>query len=196
MLQKLFFTCCFCVLFGSAFGQKETYVKVSTGRVFFSEFKGYAVSADLSKNLLKLPITAVNKLLVGGELLHEQGRQVPEDNYQQTIKFSSTQLWAKVAYYPFDGFFKGFNIQVGPSLGYAYRSTITPQHKYNPQTQQYSTIYITSSHNRQMIGYRVSWGMEFKINSRFLTGFRMDFADSEDNGEISTLLGLKFGMRL
>lgn len=196
MFKGLFLALCFLFSFGKAFGQRETYAKISFGRAFFSEFRGYAISVDISKNLLKSPITAANKLLLGGELLHEYGRSLPQDTYDQTIKFSSTQLWAKMAYYPFGGFFRGFNIQAGPSLGYAYHSFITPQHYYNAQTQQHLFTYATSSRNKQTLGYRVSWGVEFNVGSRFITGFRMDFADSEDNAEISTLLGLKLGIKL
>lgn len=166
------------------------------------DFFGYSVLIDASKNVLKRSSFALDKLLVGGELIFENGAQDPivhnptidEFFFTTFYQVSSTILWPKISYYPFGKILNGFNIQVGPTLGYTYfsteeRSSVTV---VGGEGTRYTNL---SYQNGVRYGYRVSAGLEFNVSKKVLTGVRFDWSNNNE-GEINTLLGLKVGLNL
>ena len=183
---------------------KDWYIKLSGGRVSFGtgDFLGYSFSFEASKNIIKTPKIALAKLLIGGEIIFENGVKNPviqnptiEEFLSKTFRHtSSTILWTKISYYPFKKIINGFNIQVGPTIGHSYRSTESMASRVvGPSgSVRLSTL---SFDNGFTYGYRISTGFEFNINKRILSGLRLDFSNNND-GEINTLAGLKLGIRL
>ncbi len=184
---------------------KNVYLNFSGGRVSFGsgDFLGYSFSFEACQNIMKKSSFAVDKLLLGGELIFETGVKNPIIENPTLDQFfgrsfqhvSSTILWPKISYYPFRKIINGFNIQVGPTIGYSYRSQESRASRIvdilGNSTRQ-STLYFD---NGFIVGYRVSTGIEFNLTKKLLTGFRIDFSNNTE-GEINTLTGLKFGIKL
>ncbi len=185
--------------------RKDDYLKFSGGRVSYGsgDFLGYGFSFDAGKNIIKTSSFALDKLLIGGEFIFENGVKNPVIENPTLDEFlsktfyhvSSTILWPKASYYPFKKIVKGFNIQLGPTIGYSYRSTeIQARRTVNALGQ--STRTSTLSFNNGVIyGYRISTGLEFFINKKIITGLRLDFSNNNE-AEINTFAGLKIGIRL
>jgi hypothetical protein len=126
---------------------KDWYLKVSGGSVSFGTgvfSDGYGIGIDVSKNIVKQPKPGLGRLLLGGELLFEQGVNSPkmgvltEEEGSPFFSFyqvSSSTLWPKVSYHPFHKGFSGFTLQVGPTIGYTFKELIqippTPYGKSN-----------------------------------------------------------------
>ena len=193
------------VTFSQTNSNKDIYLKLSGGQVSFGsgDFLGYSFSFDASKNLIKRPSFALDKLLVGGELFFENGVKNPiiqnptlGEFFSKTFQHvSSTVLWTKVSYYPFKKIIKGFNIQVGPTVGYSYRSTEERARRTVDilgQATRLSTLYFN---NNFTYGYRISTGIEFNVTKKLLTGFRLDFSNNNE-AEINTLAAIKIGVKL
>ena len=193
------------VTFSQTNSNKNIYLKLSAGQVFFGtgDFLGYSFSFDASKNLIKKSSFGLDKLLIGGELLFENGVKNPiiqnptqEEFFSKTFQHvSSTVLWTKFSYYPFKKIISGFNIQVGPTIGYSYRSTEAEASRaVNAlgQSTRLSTLYFN---NGFTYGYRISTGIEFNITKKLLTGFRLDFSNNNE-AEINTLAAIKIGFQL
>lgn len=208
-MKKTLLTTIFSLLLIVTFSQtnsnKNIYLKLSAGQVFFGtgDFLGYSFSFDASKNLIKKSSFGLDKLLIGGELLFENGVKNPiiqnlaqEEFFSKTFQHvSSTVLWTKVSYYPFKKIISGFNIQVGPTIGYSYRSTeARASRAVNAlgQSTRLSTLYFN---NGFTYGYRISTGIEFNITKKLLTGFRLDFSNNNE-AEINTLAAIKIGVQL
>lgn len=193
------------VTFGQGSPEKDLYLKLSGGRVNFGtgDILGYSFSFDASKNILKKSSFALDKLLVGAELIFENGVKNPkivnplqQEFFSKTFQHvSSSILWPKVSYYPFRKIVSGFNIQVGPTVGYSYRSSEQRAQRTVDVLGQSSRLSTLVFDNGFVYGYRISTGMEFKISKKILAGFRLDFSNNNE-AEINTLAGLKVGMVL
>lgn len=141
--------------------------------------------------------------MLGAELLFENGVKNPVVQNPTIGEFFSTsfqhvstsQLWIKGIYYPFGKIVKGFNIQVGPTLGYSYRSNearATRVVDVIGNSVRESTLKFD---NGFTIGYRISTGIQFDLNRKLQAGFRLDFSNNNE-GEINTLAGLSLGLKL
>ncbi len=193
------------VTFSQSNLKKDSYLKLSSGRVSFGtgDFLGYSFSLDLSKSVLNSPKFALDKLLIGGELIFENGVKNPivqnptqEEFLNKSFQHvSSSILWTKISYYPFRKIIKGFNIQAGPAIGYSYRSTEARASRVIDVLGQSTRLSTLSFDNGFIYGYRLSTGIEIPVYKRFLTGFRLDFSNN-NKAEINTLAGLKVGFRL
>src|SRR5436853_99474 len=80
---------------------------------------------------------------------------------------SNAILWTKASYYPFKKIVRGFNIQLGPTVGYSYRSkesmvSLIVDASGNSIRQSY-----LSFDNGFTVGYRISTSIEFEITKRF-----------------------------
>ena len=183
----------------------DTYLKFSGGRVAFgtSDYFGYSLAFDLSKSIVRKPAWGLDKLLLGGELIFENGAKNPiiqhatiEQYLSKTFyQTSNVTLWTKASYYPLKKVVKGFNIQLGPTVGYSYRSreaaiNISVDASGNATRQSYLAF-----DNSFTVGYRISTGIEFDITKKIQTGIRLDWSNN-NKGEINTLMGLKAGVRL
>jgi hypothetical protein len=188
--------------FSQTENKKYTTLKFSGGRVAFGtgDFLGYSFAFDLSKNVINKSNWGLSKLLIGGEFIFENGVKNPviqnptfEEFISKSFRHTSNAIiWTKASYYPFKKIVKGFNIQVGPTFGYSYRST-------EPQARRVVDAFgnsvrqsILSFDNGFILGYRISTGIEFDISKKIMTGFRLDFSNNTE-GEINTLAGLKVG---
>ena len=182
---------------------KDKFLKLSGGQVSFGtgDILGYSFSFELSKNILKKPLIGINKLLIGGEIIFENGIKNPVIQNPTVVEFfnktfyhtSSTILWTNASYYPFKKFVHGFNIQIGPTIGYSYRSRENQASRIVDalgNTIRQSTLTFD---NGFVIGYRISTGFEFKVYKNIQSGFRLDFSNN-NKAEINTLAGLKLGM--
>src|SRR5436190_1351424 len=83
--------------------------------------------------------------------------------FQSFSQVSNAVLWTKASYYPLKKIVRGFNIQLGPSVGYSYRSkeaagNVTIDASGNATRQSY-----LSFDNGFTVGYRISTGIEFDI---------------------------------
>lgn len=163
---------------------------------------GYGIGIDVSKNIAKVPTAGMGKLLVGGELLFEQAASSPkmgsitDADFPQTgfSQVSASTLWPKVSYHPFQKTFIGFNVQVGPTLGYTYSSHENwASYVSTPGGEYFRSGTIAYDHGFR-VGYRISSGYEFAIGKQWMAGARIDFSNT-NKGEINTLLGLKAGVR-
>ena len=191
--------------FSQTNSNKDIYLKLSGGQVSFGtgDFLGYSFSLDASKNVIKRPSFALDKLLVGGELIFENGVKNPiiqnptqEEFFSKTFQHvSSTVLWTKVSYYPFKKIIRGFNIQVGPTVGYSYRSTEARARRSVDISGQSTRLSTLNFNNDFTYGYRISTGIEFNIAKKLLTGFRLDFSNNNE-AEINTLAAIKIGVKL
>ena len=181
------------------------YLKLSGGQVSFGsgDFLGYSFSFEVSKNVLKKPLMGINKLLIGGEFIFENGIKNPVIQNPTVVEFfnktfyhtSSTILWTKASYYPFKKFVQGFNIQIGPTIGYSYRSRENQASRIVDALGNSIRQSTLTFDNGFVIGYRISTGFEFNVYKNILTGFRLDFANN-NKAEINTLAGLKLIMSL
>jgi hypothetical protein len=193
----------------SAFSQSsqssETILRLSGGRVNFGsgDILGYGLGIDLSKNVIAKAKPGLNKLMLGAEMLFENGVKNPIVQNPTIGEFFSTsfqhvstsQLWIKGSYYPFGKIVKGFNIQVGPTVGYSYRSNEARSARrvdvFGNAVRE-STLQFD---NGFTIGYRISTGLQFDLNHKLQAGFRLDFSNNNE-GEINTLAGLSMGLKL
>lgn len=184
---------------------KKFYLKLSCGQVSFGtgDFLGYSFGVEASKDVLKKTSFALGKLLIGGELIFENGVKNPvlqnpsaDQFFSKTFNHvSNTVLWTKISYYPLRKFLSGFNIQLGPAIAYSYRSTEQSARRTvdaSGQATRISTLYFNNDFS---YGYRISTGIEFNIGKKYLTGFRLDFSNN-NIGEINTLVGIKAGVKL
>ena len=154
-----------------------------------------AIKAELS--------FALNKLLAGAELIFENGVKNPViqnpsiENFVSTTfhHVSSTILWAKASYYPFNKIVSGFNIQIGPTIGHSFRSSEERASRIVDPTGQSSRSSTLVFNNGFTYGYRISTGIEFNITKKVLAGFRLDFSNNNE-AEINTLIGLKAGLKM
>lgn len=207
-MKCLFLLTIFTSFLFTSFSQTNTrqfYHKLSGGRVSFGtgDFFGYSVSYEASKNVIRKPSFALNRLLLGGELIFENGVKNPVIDNPTFGDFigstfhhvSSTILWAKASYYPFNKIIRGFNIQAGPTFGYSYRSTESRSSRIVQPNGQATRSSTLSFDNGFTVGYRISTGIEFNVSKKFLTGFRLDFSNNND-ADVNTLLGVKIGLRL
>ena len=155
---------------------KNVYLKLSGGRVNFGsgDISGYSLAFDFSKDLVKKSGFGLHKFLVGGELIFENGvRSVVVDNPTLSEFFSSyhqvsnTLLWAKASYHPFKKIFAGFNIQLGPTIGYSQRSgeeSALRSVDILGQATRWSRLYFD---NGLTYGYRILTGMSLKLPGHF-----------------------------
>jgi hypothetical protein len=208
MKQKflaIFFTLISFQSFSQTANSKNTWLKFSGGQVSFGtgDFLGYSFAFEVSKNVIKRSNPALDKLLLGGEFILENGVKNPviqnptlDEFFSKTFRHTSnTILWGKASYYPFRKIVKGFNIQLGPTVGYSYRSTESQAKRVVDPSGNSVRQSILSFDNGFTIGYRISTGIEFDITEKFQAGFRLDFSDN-NKAEINTLAGLKVGFRL
>ncbi len=195
---------CSCLtIFAQNIQQRNTYFKLSAGNVSFGtgDYMGYSVSMELSKDLVKKPVWGLNKFLLGGELVFENGVKNPviqnpsfSDMIQTFHQTSNILLWTKAAYFPLKSFLPGFNIQLGPTIGYSQRSS-DPQRRTSVDILGNSVRQSTLAFdNGFVVGYRISTGIEFDLSKKWLTGFRLDFSNN-NKAEINTHAGLKLGYR-
>lgn len=182
-----------------------TILRLSGGSVSFGtgDFLGYGLGIDLSKNVITKAKPGLNKLMLGAELLFENGVKNPVVQNPTIGEFFSTsfqhvstsQLWIKGSYYPFGKIVKGFNIQVGPTLGYSYRSTESRATRVVDVFGNAVRESTLKFDNGFFVGYRISTGMQFDLNRKLQAGFRLDFSNNNE-GEINTLAGLSVGISL
>lgn len=203
-LLLAFFTLTGNLIFSQSNSNKDVYLKLSGGHVSFGsgDFLGYSISIEASKNIIKKPSFPLDRLLLGGELFFENGVNNPVVNNPAPAQFftsfqhaSSTILWAKASYYPFRKIIPGFNIQIGPTVGYSYRSmeeSVALTADVFGRYTRHSKLYFD---NGFTYGYRISSGIEFMISKRLLTGLRMDFSNNNE-AEINTMVGIKMGVKL
>jgi hypothetical protein len=180
----------------------NTYIKLSGGKVVFGtgDYFGYFVALEASRNIVKKPAWGLSKLLLGGELIMENGVSNPvvvnptleEVGNKFFYHTSSTILWTKASYYPFKAVLKGFNIQVGPTVGYSNRSKEVVAVFIQDASGSVRQSYLGYD-NGYTMGYRISTGIEFDISKKLLAGFRLDFSNN-NKGEINTYIGLKTGI--
>ena len=118
-------------------------------------------------------------------------------NYLTSIllsnQVSNASITPKLNYYPFNKIVKGFNIGLGPTLGYQFKTeesqwTIL----YDPTGNPYLRRSILKYTNTFFVGYRVSVNYDFNFKKGFLLGLRSDFSNY-NNGDINTLLSIKAG---
>jgi hypothetical protein len=208
MKQKflmIFFTLISFHSFSQATNSKNTYLKFSGGRVSFGsgDFLGYSFAFDVSRNIIKKSNWGLDKLLIGGEFIFENGIKNPVIKNPTLDEFISKKfqhtsnaiVWTKASYYPLKKFVKGFNIQVGPTFGYSYRSTELQAKRIVDALGNSVRQSILSFDNGFIVGYRISSGIEFDITKKLQAGFRLDFSNN-NKAEINTLAGLKVGFTL
>ena len=98
-------------------------------------------------------------------------------------------------YYPFNKFVKGFNVDVGPTLGYQSKTTEAGHTTYFDSVgTPYLRRTILEYNNTWFTGYRISLNYDFNFIKGFLFGLRSDFSNY-NNGDINILLGVKAGYR-
>lgn len=183
---------------------RNTYFIFSAGQVAFGtgDFLGYALAFDFSKNVIKKSNWGLAKLLVGGEFIFENGVKNPviqnptlDEFLSKTFRHTSNAIiWTKVSYYPFKKFVKGFNIQVGPTFGYSYRSTESQARRVVDPLGNSVRQSILSFDNGYNFGYRISTGIDFDVTQKLMTGFRLDLSNNTA-GDINTLAALKLGFK-
>jgi 3-methyladenine DNA glycosylase Mpg len=126
--------------------------------------------------------------LTGGELFFENGVKNPIIHDPTLREFftrsfqhvSSTILWTKISYYLFKKIISGFNIQVGPTVGYSYRSSeerASRSVNILGKSTRLSTLYFNKGFT---YGYRISTDIKFDLTSDVLTGFRLDFSNNNE----------------
>ena len=181
------------LLFSVANGQntkKNKVAKFSAGRIAFGtgDIFGYSISSELSKNY-------TTHFQIGIEATIENGIGQPDfsDMYSAFNQVSNFCLTPKLSYFPFNKTIKGFNIGVGPTLGYQFKTeesqwTILYDNNGNPYLRRSILKYT----NKFIVGYRVSINYEFIFKKGFLLGLRSDFSNY-NNGDINTLIGIKGG---
>lgn len=179
-------------------------LSVSAGNFIVGKghIKGIWTSVDGAETIRLRSHTLIHKLTIGGEIYFENGAdkatvynptpsQFIEDRYYHE---SNTGLTAKISYYPFGGFMKGFHISAGPLLVYSIRT-----YEKRAEIIQYSpTLAIRMSElgsdNKLLGGYRITTGYDIYIKKHWLAGIRADFLQYHDR-DLNSLLGLKAGYR-
>ena len=208
-MKKIILTFFFASILIQSFSQtvqtKNTYLKLSGGRVSFGtgDFLGYSLAFDISRNVINKSRWGLDKLLLGGEFIFENGVKNPiiqnptfEEFISKTFRHTSNAIfWTKASYYPFKKIVKGFNIQVGPTFGYSYRSTESQARRIVDASGNSVRQSILLFDNGFIVGYRISTGIEFDITRKFQAGIRLDFSNNNE-AEINTLAGLKIGIKL
>lgn len=206
-MKRIFLSLFFCTALITSFSQTKPLtveLKLSAGRVSFGtgDFLGYSLSFDASKNIVKKPSFGLSKLLLGGELIFENGvknpvvlNPTPDEFLQSFHHVSSTILWTKVSYYPFNKIINGFNIQVGPTVGYSSRSSESGAKLVVDALGQSRRQSTLAYDNGFIVGYRISTGFEIYITKKMLVGVRVDFSNNNE-AEINTLAGLKVGIKI
>jgi hypothetical protein len=181
---------------------KNNYIKLTGGRVLFGtgDISGFGIGIEGAKNIIKQPRPFLNKLLIGGEFLFEDGVQNPKifnptvqdilygKMFRQT---STTTFTPEISYYPFINIIPGFHITAGPSAGYTiqskeFQATGVP----SPNGESIRRSYLEFN-NAWIIGYRISLGYEFKIKN-ILIG-PIAYFSNYNNGDINTLAALRAG---
>lgn len=206
-MRKTFFLLVFALSSTVAFNQTSVpqyYLKLSGGKVSFGtgDVLGFWVGVEASKSLLKKPVTAVNKLLLGAEVSFENGVRTAqtynpsvEDFYfQRFYQVSNTSLNPKLSYYPFGGFAKGFHIAAGPVLTYSIQSKEVQATRVGNTNGSFRSSVLAYDEGL-LAGYRLGAGFEVHLGRKVLAGLRADFSNYA-NGDINTSAGLKVGLGL
>ncbi|MBX9783301.1 MAG: hypothetical protein K2X48_08415 [Chitinophagaceae bacterium] len=208
-MKKIFSAAILMLFYIKCFSQtvpaNNLYLKLSGGRVVFGtgDILGYSFGIDLSKDVIKKQKPALKRLLIGAEFIFENGVRNPviinptvnEFFSQSFYQTSNSVLWPKASYYPFKNFIRGFNIQLGPTVGYTYSSKESRSSRMTNLLGESVRQSVLSFDNNFTIGYRISTGIEINVTKKILTGFRLDWSNN-NRGNINTLLGLKLGMSL
>jgi len=163
---------------------------------------GIWTGIDFSKMLSTKQEKFLQKLTVGGELYFENGadkatiynptpEQFVHDRYYHE---SNTGITAKLTYYPFGGFLKGFHIAAGPLLVYSIRT-----YEKRAQLIQYSPslsirMVELGSDNKLLPGYRLTTGYDIFFAKKWLAGVRIDFLQYHDR-DLNGLWAGKVGYR-
>lgn len=163
---------------------------------------GIWTGIDFSKMLSTKQEKFLQKLTVGGELYFENGadkatiynptpEQFVHDRYYHE---SNTGITAKLTYYPFGGFLKGFHIAAGPLLVYSIRT-----YEKRAQLIQYSPslsirMVELGSDNKLLPGYRLTTGYDIYFAKKWLAGVRIDFLQYHDR-DLNGLWAGKVGYR-
>lgn len=180
---------------------KKKYLNISAGSLSFGtgDFMGYSILIDGAVDLIQKPKFGINKLLIGPEIIFENGVKNPTINsniidYNTFNQVSSSIIWGKVGYYPFTKSFEGLNINIGPTLGYSYRSKEGRISFTRNSLGEITRSSILIFNNTFNFGYRISIGYDFNIEKKIIVGARLDFSNN-NIGEINTLAGCKFGVK-
>jgi len=163
---------------------------------------GIWTGVDAAKTVPLHSRTLLHKLTIGGEVYFENGADkatVYDPTPSQFIEAqyyheSNTGFTAKISYYPFGGFMKGFHIAAGPLLVYSIRT-----YEKRAQLIQYSpdlSIRMSElgSDNKLLGGYRITTGYDIYFQKHWLAGVRADFLQYHER-DLNSLLALKAGYR-
>lgn len=190
LTSSIIFLCIFNFNLNAQENKQLKFFKFSIGRVAFGtgDIFGYSFSSEVSKSLNQ-------HLHLGIEAAIENGKNQPDmfDAFTTFNHVSNASLTPKLNYYPFSKIAKGFNIGLGPTLGYQmkteeFQRTIL----YDPNGFPYLRRTILNHTNSLFIGYRISVNYDINFKKRFLVGLRSDFSNY-NNGDINTLLAIKAG---
>jgi len=151
---------------------------------------------------LSLHHNKIKGLRIGGELYFESGadkaaiynptpEQFMHDRYYHE---SNTGLTAKVSYYPFNGFMRGFHVSAGSLLVYSIRT-----YEKRAELIQYSPslsirMAELGSDDKLLPGYRLTTGYDIYFAKKWLAGVRVDFLQYHDR-DLNTLWAGKVGYR-
>lgn len=181
------------------------YGKLSVGRfvVGHGDIPAYSITIELSKNVLQRRRRLMEQLQLGAEFSFEAGAENPTVNNPTVYNFyhrsfyqvSYASFTPKATWYPFSGFFKGFNIAAGVSVAYTLQSFEARASAivYAPGV----VIRMTQLDydNGWLIGYRVSAGYEFFFRKKkWLAGFRVDVT-GYSNADVNAIPAVKVGYR-
>lgn len=172
---------------------KQNSIRLNVGRLAFGtgDLFGYSLSTEFDHKVKK-------HVLVGAEIAVENGRFEPRPSniLDAFIQVSNISLTPKISYYPFNKVVKGFNIGVGPTIGY---QTKTDESSFTIMYDSNGVPYLRRSILRYtkalFVGYRISLNYDFNVWNNFLVGLRTDFSNY-NNGDVNTLAALKFGYNL
>jgi hypothetical protein len=180
------------------------YLKLSGGLLSFGtgDVQGYSVQLEVAKNMLRRSRSALQQLLLGIELGHENGVRtakainpsVDEFLIERFYQVANTTLHPKLSYYPFKSLLKGFHLAVGPILAYSIQSKERGA-SVIPNGSGSIRYTILESDKGLLIGYRIGPGFELAITKQIVAGVRVDLANY-DNGDVNTFAALKVGVRL
>lgn len=185
--------------------EQRNVVKFSGAYVTFGtwDILGYGVAASFQRSLVKRPRLGLGDLQIGGELFVEtgsKGTQMTGDTYSEVYQNyatnTTTSLWIKTSYYPIHKLIKGFNIALGPTIGYKNEvSGSSLNIKYNIITQKWRKEILDFKHvNSTYLGYRLSFGYDVGIKNKII-GLRMDF-NSNTFGDVNLFAGMSLGIKL
>ncbi|MGI8598867.1 MAG: hypothetical protein ACR2KB_06380 [Chitinophagaceae bacterium] len=169
---------------------KNKVIKFSIGRVAFGtgDVFGYSFSSELSKNLKR-------HINFGFEATVENGKVQPKlsDVLTAFNQVSNACLTPKINFYPFNKVIKGFNIGIGPTLGYQFKTEESQwTFLYDSNGNPFLRRSVLKYTNEFFIGYRISLNYDLNFQKGFLLGIRSDFS-SYNNGDINTLIAVKTG---